>query len=241
MSTFSPYRLECRCGHAWTVDIAYGIHITRLPWAREQILDGTFQVFTCAACGEATAVTGSTVYTDFDRHEYVAVEPAVGASWQSIRERNERVFDNSFTAGPPIAAEMGVQFRKRAVIGFTALREKLVIWNAALDDLVVEGVKADLADDLGLEPDEALFRLSAVLPGGHLTFARFEPVEDVAGPQQVRRHPRPSAVDVETVLAEDYQACRDRRGDIVGQYPWLGDDWLVDFHDGYRALRLLTR
>lgn len=236
MSTFVPYRLTCRCGSETTVELAYGIHITRLPWARRQILDGTFQVFTCPACGAPTAVTRSTVYTDFDRNEYVAVEPSLASNWEDIRDRNDDVFDSAFLAGPPAAAEMGTRFRKRCVFGFPALREKLLIWDAALDDLVIEGVKGQLCERLDLHPDEVMFRLGAILPGGHLTFARFDPPPPPPPGVGVHQAALPCAVDVETVPASDYRDRVDRRGEILDEYPWLRDDWLVDLYEGCTRL-----
>ena len=116
-----------------------------------------------------------TIYTDFDRHHYVAVETAVREDWATLRTRHDQAFENSFTRGPAIASEMGTRFRKRCVIGFRALREKLMIWDAALDDLVIEGIKGRLMERLGITPGDGVFRLAGLLPGGHLTFLQFEP------------------------------------------------------------------
>lgn len=258
MSTFFPYRLRCACGHVQVVDLVSGIHITRLPWARQQILDGTFQVFECPACATPTAVTAPTVYTDFDRNQYVAVESRVRGTWDKVRARQDQIFEDSFTHGPAIASEMGVRFIKRCVIGFPALREKLMIWDACLDDLVVEAVKGSLAERLGLGPGDAVFRLGAVLPGGHLTFLRFdapgapdvspppgepvlEPLATTAGAEAVwqaegaglvARSSQPAPVDAETVLAADYRRCLEGRSTIPERYPWLADEWLVDLYDG---------
>jgi len=237
MSTFYPYRLECTCGHVHTVELVAGIHITRLPHARQQILDGTFQVFRCPSCGVATAVTAPTIYTDFDRHQYVAVESRVRSDWASTRARHDKVFEDSFTSGPPIASEMGVKFRKRCVFGFPALREKLMIWDADLDDLVVEGVKGALTERLGIEIADSVFRLGGVLPGGHLTFLRLEPERAVAAPVgAIDRGTVKALVDVETVLAADYRRQLEQRSGITERYPWLADDWLVDLHDGLETL-----
>jgi CpXC protein len=232
MSTFYPFSLECSCGHIYTVDLAYGIHVTRLPQARQQILDGEFQVFQCPACGTATAVEGPTVYTDFIRHHYVAVETAVRPEWRMLRTRLDQVFENSFTLGPPIATEMGTRFKKRCVIGFQALREKLVIWDAALDDLVVEGVKGRLADRVGIRPGEGLFRLAGVLPGGHLTFLRFEPPPPAPPDTRAHRTTTAGPIDAETVIASEYLRQLEDRAGITTDYPWLADDWLVDIYDG---------
>lgn len=237
MSTFYPYGLRCDCGHVHTVDLVYGIHISRLPRARQQILDGTFQVFPCPACGARTRVTAQTVYTDFERNQYVAVEPGVERDWPQLRSMHDRIFENSFTNGPPIASEMGVRFLKRLVVGFPALREKLMIWDAGLDDLVVEAVKGDLLRSLGLSPRHVVFRLGGVIPGGHLTFVRFE-AEDppVVGEEGVHRGQLADPVDADTVLASDYRARLEERASITQDYPWLADDWMIDIRDGLAAV-----
>lgn len=233
MSTFYPYDMECACGVTTRVELVAGIHITRLPEARQQILDGTFQVFTCTGCGQPTAVTGPTVYTDFDRHQYVVVETPQRRPWSSVRAIHARIFEDSFTSGPPIATEMASRFSKRGLYGFPALREKLLIWDASLDDLVVEGVKAELTERLGIRPDEVAFRLRAILPGGHLLFGLHEPVPVSPDRSPVWRSKTSRPVEFETATADVYHACRDARYSLVARYPWLADDWLVDFHDGY--------
>jgi CpXC protein len=232
MSTFYPFALECECGRVYTVDLAYGIHITRLPNARQQILDGKFQVFECPSCGAHTAVESAVVYTDFESHHYVAVETALRPGWGVLRARLDQVFENAFTLGPPIASEMGTKFRKRCVIGFQALREKLVIWDAALDDLVVEGVKGRLMDRLGIEAGDTVFRLAGVLPGGHLTFLRYEPPPPPPPNTRAHRSPAASPIDAETVTASEYLRQLEDRAGITADYPWLADDWVVDIYDG---------
>ena len=48
MSTFYRHTLDCpACGVATEVNLAKGLHITRLPEVRAEILAGTFQVFDC--------------------------------------------------------------------------------------------------------------------------------------------------------------------------------------------------
>lgn len=233
------YDLSCSaCGHAFPVELVSVVQMTRMPEARQQILDGTFQAFSCPSCGQATAIESSLVYTDLARGQYVAVESAAGLSWQAAEMRHQAVFDECFVNAPSIARELGRGVRKRVVFGFRALREKLVLWDAELDDYVIEAVKGDLARELGLAPSEPLLRLARVLPGGHLLFARF-PASQPAGPEsqpgagdEPMRMVLPPAQGYETAPREHYQRRRDRRGQIAADYPWLHQDWLVDIHDG---------
>lgn len=118
------------------------------------------------------------------------------------------------------------------MIGFRGLREKLMIWDAALDDLVIEGLKGRLMERLGMTPGDGVFRLAGVLPGGHLTFLRFEPSPPAPPGAHAHRTTPTGAVDAETVLASEYVQQLENRARIARAYPWLADKWLVDIHDG---------
>lgn len=235
MSTFRRYDTTCpACGHAHEVEIARGLHITRLPNIRRHLLDGTFQVYPCPACGKAAVYEATVVYTDFERNEYVACETARSATWQAALARHQTVFRDCFEHGPPIAQEMGHRFKRRLVFGFRALREKLVLWDKGLDDRIVEAVKGDLLREEGEAPRDAVLRISRVLDGGHLLFAVYEPVrppEDLP-PDEPWVATLPAPHDFLTAPAAMYAARAAEPSRIERDYPWLGDDWFIDLHDG---------
>lgn len=235
MSTFRHYATRCpACGHGHEVEIARGLHITRLPDIRQRLTDGTFQVHRCPACGQSATYEATVVYTDFERHEYVACETARSATWQTAIARHQTVFRDCFEHGPPISQELGAKFKRRLVFGFRALREKLVAWDAGLDDRVVEAVKGDLlrADDL--TPGDAVLRVARVLDGGHIVFAMYEPPQppdDLAeGAPWVTVQPAPH--DFVTAPHALYAARAAAPSMLTRDYPWLGDDWFVDLHAG---------
>ncbi len=235
MSTFRRYEATCpACAHRWHVELARGLHITRLPHIREQLRTGRFQVFECPGCGSPTVFEATVVYTDFERHEYIACETAASASWQAAIARHQTVFRDCFDHGPPIAQEMGKAFKRRLVYGFRALREKIVLWDAGLDDRIVEAVKGDLLKEEGEAPRDLVLRISRVLDGGHLLFSVHEPIrrpDDVPpGAPLVMALPPP--VDFLTAPAALYQARAAEPSGIGRDYPWLADDWFVDVHDG---------
>jgi hypothetical protein len=235
VSTFRPYEATCpACEHRWNVEIARGLHITRLPHIREQLLTGRFQVYQCPRCDSPTVFEATVVYTDFDRHEYVACETAASASWQAAIARHQTVFRDCFDSGPPIAQEMGKAFKRRLVYGFRALREKIVLWDAQLDDRIVEAVKGDLVREEGDSPKAVVLRISRVLDGGHLLFSVHEPIRrpDDVPPGAPLVMPLPPAHDFLTAPAAIYQARAAEPSGITRDYPWLGDDWFVDVHDG---------
>lgn len=232
MSTFYPHEIHCPgCGRGFTVDVVWGIHITRLPWARRQILDGTFQVFRCPGCDGQVTVEGPSVYTDFARHHYVAVETPASGSWQAAKLRHQTIFEDSFESGPEIAREMGRAFTRRLVYGLARLREKLLLWDAGLDDYVVEAVKGDMLARLGLGHRDGELVLAAILGGGHLMFARLppRPRPDSEAPQSVRAV---EPLGFETAPAAEYQRRLAARDAIARDFPWLEDDWFVDVGEG---------
>jgi hypothetical protein len=206
MSTWVPTPITCeKCGYGWPAPLLRGIHVTRLPEVRAAILDRTFQVFDCPLCGHSVHIENSTVYTDFARWHYLAVEPEEEPDRTAARHRQIEEYDGAFTWGPPPAQELGRNLRRRIVFGHPALREKLVLWDASADDRTVEAAKA-LTND-GAPPTPA-WRVADVLPGGHLicwtgtggvkTITR-NVLDSVGGPERAAR-----------------------------LYPWLDDEWLVD-------------
>ena len=52
-----------------------GMHITRIPFVHEQIINGTFQLFDCRECKGHFVIECTSVYTDFDSGHYIAIEP----------------------------------------------------------------------------------------------------------------------------------------------------------------------
>jgi predicted RNA-binding Zn-ribbon protein involved in translation (DUF1610 family) len=235
VSTFRFYTTSCpACGHRFEVEIARGLHITRLPDIREKLIDGSFQVHACPACGQSALYEATVVYTDFERGEYIATETTTSASWQAALSRHQTMFRDCFEAGPPVVQDMAARFKRRVVFGFRALREKLVLWDAGLDDRIVEAVKGDVLRDEGESPREVVLRIARVLDGGHLLFAAYEPVrppEDLpAGEPWVVGQIAPH--DFLTAPAARYAARAAEPSAIARDYPWLADDWLVDLHDG---------
>jgi hypothetical protein len=230
VSTFYRHTLDCpACGVATEVNLAKGLHITRLPEVRAEILAGTFQVFDCPACGARAAVEARTVYTDFDRRQYVAVEPGPTADWAEARRLAVEVFDAAFTFGPPVAEELAGNMRCRLVFGMRSLREKLLIWDAGLDDRVVEALKADWLRRRGLELHAEVLRVVAVHEGGHILLARFDPAPPL--PEGVLAVQRAAAVlGFETFLGAQYERRLSLARQISGDYPFLQDPWVVDVY-----------
>jgi hypothetical protein len=172
VSRFEPAQLRCACGAELQVTAADSLHVTNMPEAREAILRGEFHVFRCPSCGARVQLDKLLAYTDFGRWQWFTVFPeAALEAWEDA----VRFAEQSFTAtleerSPPIVKEWAPRFRPhlRAVFGLQALREKLMIADAGLDDRTVEALKLQLLAWYGLP----------YAPGAHLWFARIEPGPD---------------------------------------------------------------
>lgn len=235
MSTFRSRQLVCpTCATSFPITILKGIHITRLPEVRGAILDGTFHAFACPGCGMRLRVEEpGVVYTDFERGHYVVVE-ARGASGIPERARaHVQEFEDAFVHAPEIARELGRALVHRLVFGLGALREKLMLWDAGLDDRVVEAIKLDLLGPAATPRDE-LLRYSATLAPGYLTFVRIavdpssRTLDD--GSVAIGREEIVGYLTAPRELVEQRVAAADR---IAADYPWLADPWIVDAHDGH--------
>ena len=204
-----------------------GMHVTSLPEQRAELLAGTLHTFLCPKCSAAIRVEIATVYTDFDRSDYVAVEPIGTMLSMELRRFHQGVFDRAFTLGPEVAQELGCSVRHRLVAGLPALREKVMAWDAGLDDRVLEATKADQQAQRGLRGEE--WRLARVLTGGHLVFARLaptSPTEEGCCVVPCRAH-----LGFHTVPRAIYERRLRDRADIADAYPALMGSWVVDIAD----------
>jgi len=141
VSTWEHFDVACpRCGAGFRAPVLKGVHISWLPEVRETVRDGTFARHTCPSCGLTVQIESSTAYTDFEHGQYVGVESPERTDWRVARAHHLRVFDECFTFGPPVAEELAGSMIHRVVFGVHALREKVLVWDAGLDDRAVEAV-----------------------------------------------------------------------------------------------------
>jgi hypothetical protein len=166
MSTWFDEQVTCPdCGHDFTARLAHGIHATRAPEARDMLFARTFHRVTCSACNKSFTAQRSLVYTDMDRKQWLQVARVEERPrWPELETLTDEVFDRAFT-GSPLTNQLRVGFKRRLVFGLEELREKLVIWRAALDDAVVECLKVAV---IAKAPDLARSQLvvDEVIDGG---------------------------------------------------------------------------
>ena len=170
MSTWFDEQVTCpACAHEFTARLAHGVHATRAPEVREMVFDRSFHRVTCPSCAKSFTAQRSLVYTDMDRKQWLQVARVEERPrWPELETLTDEVFERAFT-GSPLTEELRVGFRRRLVFGLEELREKLVIWRAALDDAVVECIKVQL---IASEPalSRAQLIVDEVVDGGlHVT------------------------------------------------------------------------
>jgi hypothetical protein len=227
MSNFTTAEIVCPCGARLTVRVVLDLFAATRPADRAAILAGTFQEHRCGACARVSVVESRFVYTDFTRHHYVVVEPSDVPDTRAQIDLHRRVFRACFDDGPPIARDLGAGLKRRLVIGLDALREKLRLWDAELDDYVVEAIKADvLARARRDGVPAASAHLIDVLPGGHLILGLYRGARPGVPPAPARDDPE--RISDLTIPAATYRQYAAARPWIARQHPDLADEWLVD-------------
>jgi hypothetical protein len=128
------------------VDLANSLHVSARPDLRAAILAGEFHRFECPACKRFTIVDKLFSYTDFTHHHWFTVVPAAKlaqrSEWVAFAERSFRqVF---IERAAPIVRTWAPRFTRRVIFGLPSLREKLIAFDAGLDDRRLEQLKSDL-------------------------------------------------------------------------------------------------
>ena len=147
MSTFAPAQVTClRCGDVFTRSLATSVNPVRAPEQRLAIMAGTFQRFTCPSCGEALEAVRPFLYVDFPRRQVIGVFAADDQSrWVEVEAEAMDAFENNVRLSPSeLARSLDDGVAVRTVFGLAALREKILLNEAGLDDVVVEAVKLHL-------------------------------------------------------------------------------------------------
>ena len=152
-----PDELPCRvCGAMLHVERYESVNARRHPYVRDAILAGGLHTADCA-CGARTAADWAFGYLDPDRRHYVAVAPfdaeTEGDAWESAGRSG---FWDASRLGPPGWIDVATTFTVRVVFGVDALAEKLRVWDAGLDDALVELLKRQLHRDRELTAETRL-------------------------------------------------------------------------------------
>jgi hypothetical protein len=165
MSTTSTRRVRCPdCDAEQDVLVVESANVQRFPEFRTRLLDRTFMRFPCSGCAHFFVIEHDMLWTDLDRRQFFGVFPresvARFAECEAIVEQSYRqaFLDES----PEVVRRSLHDCALRVVFGYEQLREKVVCFDAGLDDHILEAMKLALSDaDPALGPRLSLQTVEA--------------------------------------------------------------------------------
>lgn len=209
MSIFHPAELVCaHCGAHNTVQRTASVNADRRPELRAAIIDRSFQQMQCGSCGIAMRLAPHLTYLDVRRGQWFMVEPASTIErWQSAEREAFATWDRAFgSQATPQGRELGEALQARLVLGWPALREKLLCAELGMDDVTLELLKIDLLRDMEAPPlaDQTELRLVA----GDAALLRFDWMEVASERVLEGLEVTRDAYDAQVTAADDWADLR---------------------------------
>ncbi|WP_264214215.1 CpXC domain-containing protein [Leisingera thetidis] len=155
MSLFHPVNLVCPQCEAPVSMMAVGsVNADRRPDLREDILTDRFQDVACGACGESFRLQPQFNYLDAGRGQWIAAMPASRMrDHLELEDEATALFSSSYGTNAPAAArEVGSGLAVRLTFGWPAIREKLLVRQLELDDVIVEMMKLHILRSVETAP-----------------------------------------------------------------------------------------
>ena len=137
------------CGAQGIFHLHDSVNVTRDPQYKQAVLNGELFTYRCAVCGTQTAVSYPLLYHDMRRR--ILLRYCGGEGQQIQRQLDDLTAQSNLFHG--------TGYTLRSVETFEALIEKIRIFDAELDDRVVELCKLVMRDALDTEqPDLTIVR-----------------------------------------------------------------------------------
>lgn len=147
------------CGSLSKAEARGAVNAREDPAAKKAIIDGSFFSHTCPACGNTTRLIYNTLYVDPDKRVMIGLAADGGLDAQS----------QLMSAANGLSIPDG--FILRAVLNANDLREKILIFDAGLDDRIVEIAKGNALSCL--EPDTFVSEIHFDVIGGRRVLTLF--------------------------------------------------------------------
>lgn len=158
MSIMNDVTVTCpSCEEQITVTMAESVNADRRPDLRQAIIDGSFQVVLCSECDTEFILDPILSYLDMGRGQWFSVQPVDRlGDWADVEAEAVNTFELAYgVQASSQAKEIGDTLSPRLVFGWAALREKLLLGEAALDDTTAELTKLALIHGLPGAPIQA--------------------------------------------------------------------------------------
>jgi hypothetical protein len=149
LSTTSTTRASCpECGAEQDVLVVESANVQRFPDFRTRLFQRTLMRFVCTSCARPFVVEHEMLYTDIERRQFFGVFPrAAAAQFAQYEQWIEATYRETFLEeGPTVVRQALDNCIRRVVFGYEQLREKVVCFDAGLDDRILEAVKVALGD-----------------------------------------------------------------------------------------------
>lgn len=142
MSTWYSATVRCpACTHDFEGRFLRGANASRAPELRALALSNGLNRAACPRCGRVHELDAEVVYTDPGRGHWISVARRSDLDrWAAVEQSAMTAFRTGLET---TAAVRFADARMRVVFDLDELRERLAIWEAGLDDAVVECVKLD--------------------------------------------------------------------------------------------------
>jgi hypothetical protein len=140
MGVMRGYTLRDKRGRNFEANVADSVNIDRTPRVREQILAGEFHRIPDRETGGRISVEKTFFYTDFSRGQFFLVLPR----WDRHKWQEATFELRGMLRHLPESLAPKDRRSVRVVFGLAELREKLLAFDAGIDDGLVEAVKAVL-------------------------------------------------------------------------------------------------
>lgn len=142
MSMKKTISVKCpKCGCEMETTMWRSINVTMNPELKQKILDDTFNEAVCGNCGKSAHIMYPFWYHDMKQERMVYVLASQG---EDDPEQIEKIESLPQQLGVDTISDMleDANYEFRIVSDLNGLKEKILIWDAGLDDCVVEVVKA---------------------------------------------------------------------------------------------------
>jgi hypothetical protein len=144
MSMFRTMSVGCpACGAAVQFKVVISVNADRRPDLRAAIIDGSFQRQPCPKCSKPFRIDPEMTYIDVGRGQWIAAYPVAKlGQWKDLEAQGRASFAQAYGARAPEAArELGAGLKPRITFGWGGLREKLIVGEHQLDDVILELTK----------------------------------------------------------------------------------------------------